>query len=136
MNKVIYGLKQAPIAWYLAFKEAILANGFKNSSAHSSLFIYNVDFVLCYLLVYVDDLVITRNDIKFMSHMFGQLDTFFFIKGYGKSLFLFGNGSNPYTRRIISFPTSIYKGPSLSDKHGRCKASIHSAIHKYQFKTF
>ena len=62
LNKAIYGLKQTPRAWYIALKIAILQMGFHNSKADSSLFIYNNDSNLCYLLVYVDDLVITRNN--------------------------------------------------------------------------
>ena len=62
LKKSIYGLKQAPRAWYAALKTAIIQLDFQNSKADSSLFIYNTGLTLYYLLVYVDDLVITGNN--------------------------------------------------------------------------
>lgn len=59
LNKEIYGLKQAPCAWYSTLKLAIMNLGFQKSKADPSLVIYHNEIVLCYLLVYVDDLVIT-----------------------------------------------------------------------------
>ena len=47
LKKAIYGLKQAPWAWYTALKNAILQLGFHSSKADSSLFIYNQGSNLC-----------------------------------------------------------------------------------------
>jgi hypothetical protein len=40
-------------------RSSLLQLGFQNSTADSSLFIYRHNSVTCYVLVYVDDLVIT-----------------------------------------------------------------------------
>lgn len=69
LNKAIYGLKQAPRSWYSTLKLAIMNLGFTNSNMDSSLFIYHQHYVLCYLLVYVDDLVITDRNNNFVSHI-------------------------------------------------------------------
>jgi hypothetical protein len=73
LHKTIYGLKQAPREWYSALKIKILALGFTNSKADSSLFIYNTASVLCFLLVYVVDLIITGSDSVFVSSIIDQI---------------------------------------------------------------
>lgn len=69
LNKAIYGLKQASQAWHSAHKKIIVHLGFVYSKADSSLFIFKNDHVLCYLLVYVDDLVVTGNNKNCMSQI-------------------------------------------------------------------
>ena len=88
--KVIYGLKQAPKAWYWALKLAIIGLGFHNSISNLSIFIYSHNYVTCYLLVYVDDLVITSNNICF--HVWDYYSTWqsIFFKRYEATLFFLG----------------------------------------------
>jgi len=69
LKKAIYGLKQAPQAWYTTLKTAILQLGFHNSKVDSSLFVYSQGSNRCYLLVYVDDLVITGNNTLLMAQI-------------------------------------------------------------------
>ena len=59
LNKVIYGLKQAPRVWYHELRTLLLQFGFQNSYADTSFFIFHTDGHTMYLLVYVDDLIIT-----------------------------------------------------------------------------
>ena len=59
--KAIYGLKQAPRAWYHELRQFLLASGFKNSYADTSLFVLNTGGTLIYLLIYVDDIILTGN---------------------------------------------------------------------------
>jgi hypothetical protein len=73
LNKAIYGLKQAPRTWYTALRTAILQMVFHTSKADSSLFIYSNESNLCYLLIYVDDLVITGNNPTLMTTFIQQL---------------------------------------------------------------
>jgi hypothetical protein len=90
LNKAIYGLKQAPRAWYTTLKTAILQMGFHNSKADSSLFIYSNDSNLCYLLVYVDDLVITGNNPTLVTTLIQQLGDMFSLKDMGSLHFFLG----------------------------------------------
>jgi hypothetical protein len=90
LNKAIYGLKQAPRAWHTTLRTAILQMGFHTSKADSSLFIYNNESNLCYLLVYVDDLVITGNNPTLVTTFIQQLGDMFSLKDMGPLHFFLG----------------------------------------------
>ncbi|KAI3822734.1 hypothetical protein L1987_10331 [Smallanthus sonchifolius] len=62
LNKALYGLKQAPRAWFHQLSTFLLANGFSSSRADTSLFVFKRDSCIMYLLVYVDDLILTGNN--------------------------------------------------------------------------
>ena len=72
-KKAIYGLKEAPRAWYTALKNSILQLSVHSSKDDSSLFIYSQGSNLCYFLVYVDDLVITGNNSILVANIIKQL---------------------------------------------------------------
>lgn len=90
LRKAIYGLKQAPRAWYSTLKNALLTLGFIISRADSSLFIYSNANIVCYLLVYVDDLVITGNDLTFVGSIVRQLSSKFLLKDMGTLHYFLG----------------------------------------------
>jgi len=64
--------------------------GFQNSKADPSLFIYHSEAILCYLLVYVDDLVITGNTSSFLTHVIHQLGIQFPLKDMGTFHYFLG----------------------------------------------
>jgi hypothetical protein len=61
LHKSIYGLKQAPRAWFTRLSQALLNLGFCGSQVDHSLFTYHLDSVHVFLLVYVDDIILTGN---------------------------------------------------------------------------
>ncbi|XP_038702598.1 uncharacterized protein LOC119999153 [Tripterygium wilfordii] len=63
LNKALYGLKQAPRAWYSRIDVYFTSQGFKKSPSESTLYVKeggNGKKIIVSL--YVDDLVLTRND--------------------------------------------------------------------------
>ncbi|KAK2373518.1 hypothetical protein QL285_074549 [Trifolium repens] len=83
LKKAIYGLKQAPRAWHDLLKTFVLSVGFSTSLSDTSLFIYNKQGVCAFLLVYVDDLLLTGNNTTFLGKFMTELSTKFSLKQLG-----------------------------------------------------
>jgi histone deacetylase 1/2 len=58
LQKVIYGLKQTPWAWYHELHTFFLQSSFKNYHANTSLFVLTTTGHIIYLLIYMDDPII------------------------------------------------------------------------------
>lgn len=67
LTKALYGLRQAPRAWYAMFYSYLLSLGFVSSKANTSLFVLLQDSGITLVLVYVDDIIVTGSDISFIS---------------------------------------------------------------------
>jgi len=62
LRKALYGLKQAPLSWFQRFISFLLHLGFIGSKADPSLFIYHHNTATLYLLVYIDDIILTSSN--------------------------------------------------------------------------
>ena len=62
LKKALYGLKQAPWAWYSRIDTYLLSIGFQKNEADPNLYYILVCGVPLILLLYVDDLFITRGE--------------------------------------------------------------------------
>ena len=88
--KALYGLEQALWAWYTELRLFLVAASFVNYLSNTSLFVYNTNDLVFYLLVYVDDLILTGNDLGFINKFVSQLATRFSIKDHGSLSFFLG----------------------------------------------
>lgn len=80
LHKALYGLKQAPRAWYHRLQEHLQSLGFVNSTSDTSLFICRQGLATLFLLVYVDDILITGSGLKAISQLIQKLSHKFAIK--------------------------------------------------------
>ena len=63
LRRSLYGLKQPPRAWFSRFSSMIQEFGMIRSAAGHSVFYHHSSTRQCiYLIVYVDDIVITSSD--------------------------------------------------------------------------
>ena len=77
LKKALYGLKQAPRAWYQELKTYLCDMGCRNSLADTSAFIYINGSHVVYILVYVDDIIVTgsSNELLTGSYEFSLHDS-------------------------------------------------------------
>lgn len=83
LNKTLYGLKQSAMAWNAVLDAELLAFGFTKSQADGSLYIYNKGDIVCYLAVYVDDLILSSNNSEFIIKVTDLLATKFKMSSLG-----------------------------------------------------
>ena len=90
LKKAIYGLKQVSWAWYNELKQFLLQNGFVNSHSETSLFIFNTNSCVLFLLVYVDDIIVTGSDDARVDEFVTTLARNFSIKDLGNLSYFLG----------------------------------------------
>ena len=64
LQRALYGLKQAPRAWFAKFSSTISRLGYMASHYDSTLFLCRTDKDTILLLLYVDDIIITGDDLS------------------------------------------------------------------------
>jgi hypothetical protein len=90
LHKALYGLKQAPRAWHTRLHGELEAFGFKASEADPSLYSKVHDGVYCYLLVYVDDILLAAQDLATVSLLKQQLMSVFDARDLGEATSFLG----------------------------------------------
>ncbi|KAJ0975586.1 hypothetical protein J5N97_017551 [Dioscorea zingiberensis] len=90
LHKALYGLKQAPRAWFNKLKNFLLSTGFRACHSDTSLFVHHSPTTTIYLLVYVDDIIITGSDPSFISRFIGVLNNTFSLKDLGPLHYFLG----------------------------------------------
>ncbi|CAM8926310.1 unnamed protein product [Rhodiola kirilowii] len=90
LQKSLYGLKQAPHAWFNRISSFLMASGFALSKADSSLFILRQKSHVLFLLLYVDDIVITGNNPLLLQSFIDTLGYHFDIKDLGPLSYFLG----------------------------------------------
>uniref|UniRef100_A0A8R7PVX6 Reverse transcriptase Ty1/copia-type domain-containing protein n=1 Tax=Triticum urartu TaxID=4572 RepID=A0A8R7PVX6_TRIUA len=73
LAKSLYGLKQAPRAWFLRFASFVTSIGFRATRSDSSLFLYNNGPDAAFLLLYVDDIVLTASSPALLQRIVSEL---------------------------------------------------------------
>jgi hypothetical protein len=73
LNKSLYGLKQAPRAWNHQFVAFLLTLGFVEAKLDTSMFIYHHGAKTAYLLLYVDDIVLTASSESLLCRIITSL---------------------------------------------------------------
>jgi len=107
LHKVLYSLKQAPRAWYNALMNFLIIYGFLNYQSVTSLFIYNRDGVALYILVYVDDLLLTQEITTDFLCIQDCPCIKVLSKGSQFSSSLPWHGNHPYISRFVSFTAAL-----------------------------
>ena len=90
LRRALYGLKQAPRAWFAKFSSTISRLGYMASHYDSALFLCRTDKDTIYLLLYVDDMIITGDNLNGIQELKDFLSQQFEMKDLGHLSYFLG----------------------------------------------
>jgi histone deacetylase 1/2 len=90
LDRSLYGLRQAPRAWFERFAAFIRTLGFTSTRSDSLLFTLCRGSDIVYLLLYVDDIVITGSSMALIQDIVNNLHAEFAVKDMGDLKFFLG----------------------------------------------
>jgi histone deacetylase 1/2 len=90
LDKALYGLKQAPRAWYSRLSAKLQVLGFTPSKSDTSLFFLAKPAITMFVLVYVDDIIVTSSTPTAVTSLLQQLRGDFALKDLGDLHYFLG----------------------------------------------
>ncbi|KAE8690040.1 hypothetical protein F3Y22_tig00110929pilonHSYRG00026 [Hibiscus syriacus] len=90
LQKSLYGLKQASRQWNLKLTEALVMAGYQQSKFDYSMFTKKKGDRLVVILIYIDDLLLTGNDLVLINELKDMLNCSFKMKDLGELKYFLG----------------------------------------------
>ncbi|GLU10855.1 hypothetical protein SLE2022_276360 [Rubroshorea leprosula] len=91
LNKALYGLKQVPRAWYCRIDDCLMSQGFKRSTEEATLYMKGCNSESQLILsLYVDDLLLIRNDLKLLEQFKKVMMQEFAMTNLGETKYFLG----------------------------------------------
>ncbi|RVW26631.1 Retrovirus-related Pol polyprotein from transposon RE1 [Vitis vinifera] len=91
LQKSLYGLKQSPRAWFDRFTKAVLKLGYKQGQTDHTLFVKKSHAgKMAILIVYVDDIILSGNDMEELQNLKKYLSEEFEVKDLGNLKYFLG----------------------------------------------
>jgi len=90
LRKSRYGLKQAPRAWYKQLVDYVSSISFSQRKCDHSLFIYKKNTHMAYILLYVDDIILTTSSDGLQQSIISLLSSDFTMKDLGPLSYFLG----------------------------------------------
>lgn len=84
--KALYGLRQAPRAWF----DRLMKWGFVNTFGDNSLFVLKTEAHVLMILIYVDDILVTGNNDEILQIFVVRLNQIFALKDLGDVHYFLG----------------------------------------------
>ncbi|XP_066358394.1 uncharacterized mitochondrial protein AtMg00810-like [Miscanthus floridulus] len=90
LDKLLYGLRQAPRAWFNRFATFVIGIGFMPMRSDSLLFVLCHGNNIAYLLLYIDDIVFTGSNTTLLQQIVDRLRREFAVKYLSELSFFLG----------------------------------------------
>uniref|UniRef100_A0A2N9IFK3 Reverse transcriptase Ty1/copia-type domain-containing protein n=1 Tax=Fagus sylvatica TaxID=28930 RepID=A0A2N9IFK3_FAGSY len=90
LRKALYGLKQSPRAWFDRFSAVVLGYGFQHSTYDHSVLVRHSSTSIVVLIVYVDDIIISRSNSTGIADLKRYLGQHFHTKDLGTLRYFLG----------------------------------------------
>lgn len=84
LRKSIYGLKQSARVWNKTLHDVIIGTNLKQSAADHCLYTFHGKNAIIYILVYVDDIIITSDSEQYIKNFETLLNRYFKIENLGE----------------------------------------------------
>src|SRR3954471_32060 len=109
LQKSIYGLKQASRSWNIRFKEVVKSFGFIENENKPCVFNKFSGSSIVFLILYVDDILLSGNDIPMLEVVKDSLKNSFAMKDLGEADYILGiRIYRDRSRRLIGLNQSTY----------------------------
>jgi hypothetical protein len=90
LKKALYGVKQAPRAWYFILDKYLQQEGFKKGSAYNNLYIKVSQGNILLIEVYVDDIIFGSDDDRLSQKIVKDMHNEFEMSLLGELSFFLG----------------------------------------------
>ena len=90
LRRSLYGLKQSPRAWFDRFRRAVLEIGYQQSNADHTIFFQHNSGKVSILIVYVDDIILTGDNLSEINRLKIHLAQSFEVKDLGPLRYFLG----------------------------------------------
>ncbi|KAJ9561371.1 hypothetical protein OSB04_006531 [Centaurea solstitialis] len=91
LKKSLYGLKQSPRAWFSRFTQAVTSRGYSQGQTdHTMFFKHSKNGKIAILIVYVDDIIMTGDDLDEINKLKAYLSLEFEMKDLGALKYFLG----------------------------------------------
>jgi histone deacetylase 1/2 len=140
LDKALYGLKQAPRAWYSRLGTKLCDLGFVPLKIDTSLFLFNKEGITIFLLIYVDDIIVTSSSNYAISALLQDLNKNFAIKDLGDLHYFLGIEVTKRQNGLLLTQEQYAKGSNSKSWYARLQvnsnaAIIHRAVVSYKWNT-
>ena len=119
LRRALYGLKQAPRAWFAKFSCIVSQQGFVPSAYDSALFLRTTGVGTILILLYVDDMIITGDDLSGIRDLQHFLSQNFEMKDLGQLNYFLGlevtSGSDGYYLSQAKYASDLLSKAGLTD---------------------
>ncbi|GKV03587.1 hypothetical protein SLEP1_g15862 [Rubroshorea leprosula] len=118
--RALYGLKQSPRVWYAKFSATVSEFGFTSSPHDTALFIHKTARGMVLLLLYVDDMIITRDDVAGVEELKQSLSQKFEMKDLGVLSYFLGlevtSSDDGYLLSQVKYASDLVSKAELNDR--------------------
>ena len=90
VQKALYGVKQAPRAWFSRIESYFIKEGFESSPSEQTLFVKRKGGKILIISIYVDDLLFTSDDEEILCEFKCSMKKEFDMTYLGKMIFFLG----------------------------------------------
>jgi len=133
LKKFIYGLKQASQSWNIHFYEVVKGFGLRQNEEEPYVYKKEIGNVVVFLILYVDDILLIRNDIPMLQSIKTSLNNSFSVKDLGEATYILG--IKIYRDRSKKFTYALNVSSKYQANLGESHQTLIKNILKYLRRT-